>query len=125
MKFILGFFLFLNCCIQAPCFADENTYVPAFVSYNDLTSTAITVAAYVQLIASTTVSCSKISVYNSSAKAIFLALGASGSEVKIQYDFPPTQSRELVLRIPAGLRLSARAEGADATTGFFIVDCLR
>ena len=121
MKFILGFFLLFSCFT----FADEATYVPAYVSYTDLTSTAITVAAYVQLIASTTVSCSKISVYNSSAKAIFLALGASGSEIKIQYDFPPTQSRDVVIRVPAGLRLSARAEGADATTGLFVLNCLR
>lgn len=91
---------------------------------NDCSSVTITSAAYVQLTASLGASCSAIEVQNTSAKAIKLAVGAAASEVDKYIVAPANQSLILPIEIAKGARVSAKALGADATTGFFIVNFL-
>lgn len=90
---------------------------------NDCSSTTITAAAYVQLTAATDAPASGILVFNTSAKAIKLARGASGSEVDTGIVIPPssTSGTFIPIEIKKGTRLSAKALSADATTGYFVV----
>ena len=89
---------------------------------NDCTGTTITSAGYVELEDSLLQSCSAIMVVNTSAKAIKLAIGAGGSEVDIGVIFPPSVAAVVVpVEFAKGARLSSKALGADATTGFFCV----
>lgn len=91
---------------------------------NDCTSTTITAAAYVTMVASLAGACSAIEVFNTTAKAIKLAIGAAASEADI-YTLPPGTKSEIIPReIKKATRISAKALGADATTGFLVVNFL-
>lgn len=92
---------------------------------NDCTGTTITSAAYVQMVASLGKACSGIEVQNTSAKAIKLAVGAAASEVDFMVIAPGVNSILLPHEIAKGQRLSAKALGADATTGFLIINFLQ
>jgi hypothetical protein len=124
MRFLALILFAFSACISHPVFAQVT---PGYTVFNDNSSTTITTAAYVQLVASTAVSCSQLVIFNSSSKAIVLALGAASSEANIQYDIPPSANilTTIPVRIPSGLRLSAKAVAADATTGLLIINCLR
>lgn len=102
------------------------TMRPSFTIVNDNSSTTITAAAYVQLDSSTDGSCDSIDVFNSSSSVIFLAIGASGKEIPIKYNFAPASSEIQHVHIPIakGVRLSAKAD-ADASMGYLIVNCLQ
>ena len=91
---------------------------------NDNSGTTITSAAYVQLSASLAATASAIEVFNTSSKGIKLALGAAGHEVDF-YIIPPSSAGSIVpVQIALGQALSAKALGADATTGFVVVNFL-
>lgn len=92
---------------------------------NDCSSTTITSAAYVVLSASLSVACSGIEVQNTSAKAIKLAIGGAGAEVDKYIIAPATVGIIVPMEFKKGARLSAKALGADATTGFLIVNFLQ
>lgn len=82
-------------------------------------SVNITTAAYLQLEASSDRACSALLVFNTSASPIKLALGAAASEVD-QFIIPPTTIGVMIpINIKKATRISAKAIGADATTGFF------
>lgn len=93
---------------------------------NDNTSTAITTAAYVQLSSKLKVNCAAIQVFNGSSKTIKLAVGSAGNEVDLPFNFGPGVSEIIPFesQIKAGVRLSARAVFADASTGDFTVNLL-
>lgn len=107
--------------------ASSQTLQPAFAINVAAASTTITSAAYVQLDAATDASCTALAVFNSTAQVIYLATGAASSENRIKYDIPPSTSAVHIIKlgIAKGLRLSARAVAADATTGFLVVNCLQ
>lgn len=91
---------------------------------NDNSSINITSGAYVQLSASLPAACSGIEVQNTSSKAIKLAVGGAGSEVDQFVIAPSMPSTIIPIEIGKGKRLAAKALGADATTGFLIVNFL-
>lgn len=92
---------------------------------NDNSGTTITSAAWVELSAALGAPASAIEVYNTSSKAIKLATGGAGSEVEVPYIIPPSASSTIVpLELKKGVRLAAKALGADATTGFLVINFL-
>lgn len=91
---------------------------------NDCSSTNITSAAYVQLTSSLSVPCSGIEVQNTSAKAIQVAIGGAGSEVVKWIIAPSVIGTIIPAEFKKGVRIAAKALGADATTGFLIINFL-
>lgn len=89
--------------------------------YNDYSSTNITTAAYVQLVASTTDDTQEIEIFDSSGQALYLAVGAAASEVNQMIIFPGGNGR-VRLQILAGSRVSAKAITATANTGFLAIN---
>lgn len=83
----------------------------------------ITTAAYTQLIAAMAAPASAVEVFSPSGSSIKLAVGGAGAEVDIPYTIPPGGSAVfLPLEIKAGVRLSAKALDANATTGLLILN---
>ena len=118
------FLLFILLFIGSYSYAGDK---PSYTIYVAAASTNITTGAYLQLDAAMDSSCSEIDVFNSTASAIYLAVGSASSEINIPYTFGPGAGTSYRARIPIakGVRLSARALTANATTGFFIINCLQ
>jgi hypothetical protein len=83
---------------------------------NDYTSTNVTTAAYVQLVASTSNDASQIEIFDSSGQTLVLAVGAAASEVDQINIFPGGNGR-VPLFIPSGSRVSIKAVSATASVG--------
>jgi hypothetical protein len=89
---------------------------------NNYSSTNVTTAAYVQLIASTSVALTSICVSDTSGSIIKIATGAAASEVdKIYLQGGGTGCYDVA--VPSGTRISLRALDVNATTGFFLFTC--
>lgn len=91
---------------------------------NDNSSANVPSASYLELSASLPQACSGIEVQNTSSKAIKLAIGAAASEQDQYIIAPGVVSMIVPVNFAKGARLSARALGADATTGFLVVNFL-
>lgn len=91
---------------------------------NDYSSTNVTTAAYVQLIASTSDTTNQLFIFDSSGQTLFLAVGAAASEVNKAY-IVPGGNGELNLTIPAGSRVSVKAVSASATSGELSITLLK
>lgn len=91
--------------------------------YNIYSSTNITTAAYVQLVASTSNAINDIHIFDSSGQAMILATGGAGSEVDQVYVQPGGDI--YTLTIPAGTRVAYKALTANATTGYLIMSFLQ
>lgn len=90
---------------------------------NNAASTTIASATYTQLSASLPESCSAVYVANTTQKHIKLAVGDASSEVDIGLVIPAgEQGVYFPLEIRHGVRLSAKALDADATTGWLIIN---
>jgi hypothetical protein len=83
---------------------------------NDYTVTAVTTAAFTQLIASTTQATSVLEIFDSSGQTLELAFGASGFEVPQFLIFPGGNGR-VTCNIPAATRVSIKAVSANASVG--------
>ena len=83
---------------------------------NDYSSTAVTTAAYIQVLASTSAEANKIEIFDSSGQTLVLAFGAVGVEVDQIYIIPGGNG-QVALHIPASTRLSVKAVSANATSG--------
>ena len=83
---------------------------------NDYSSTSVTTAAYVQLVASTSADINKLQVFDSSGETLVIAVGAAAAEVNQFYIFPGGNG-EVELYIPSGSRISVKAISANATAG--------
>lgn len=83
---------------------------------NVYSSTNVTTAAYVELIASTSDIINEVHIFDSSGQTLVLAFGAAASEVNKLYIFPGGNG-PVSLRIPLGTRLSVKAISANATVG--------
>lgn len=88
---------------------------------NDYSSTPVTSAAYVQLVASTTSTTSRIEIFDSSGVALYLATGASSSETNQLIIFPGGNG-PVDFAIPAGTRVSIKAVSTSATAGNICVN---
>lgn len=91
---------------------------------NVYSSTNVTTAAYVQLIASTSDVINNLQIFDSSGQTLVLALGAAASEVDTLYIFPGGDG-SVDLKIPAATRVSVRAISATANTGELDVSFLK
>lgn len=83
---------------------------------NDYTSTNVTTAAYVQLIASTSDTTNELYIFDSSGQTLFLAVGAAASEVNKAY-IVPGGNGILHLNIPSDSRVSVKAVSGTASAG--------
>lgn len=105
----------------------STTTTPGFVKantpvYNDYSSTNVTNAAYVQLIASTTATTTEIEIFESGGFPIYLATGAAASEVDQLLIFPGGNGR-IRFAIPAGTRVSVKSVTASSSTvGFLAIN---
>ena len=90
---------------------------------NVYSTTNVTTAAFVQLIAATSVAANTVDIFDSSGQPMILALGAAGSEV-INYYVPPGGGT-LKLLIPIASRVSIKALNATANTGIILLNLLR
>jgi hypothetical protein len=90
--------------------------------YNDYSITSVTTAAYVQLIAATSLVTNHVSIFDSSGQAMIFSVGAAAAEV-IQLYVPPGGG-EFDLAIPAGSRVAIKALTANATSGYILVNLL-
>lgn len=88
---------------------------------NEYTSTNITTAAYVQLVASLTTTTQEVEIFDSSGQYLFLATGAPGVEVNQVIIFPGGNGR-IRLKILAGTRISAKAISATANSGALLIN---
>ncbi len=88
---------------------------------NDYTSTPVTSAAYVQLIASTTSDANMVEIFDSSGVTLYFAVGAAASEVD-QFIITPGGNGQVSLAIPAGSRVSVKATSTSATVGVIVVN---
>ena len=87
---------------------------------NIYSTTNITTATYVQLIASTTAATNYVDIFDSSGQAMVLSTGASGSEVILAY-IPPGGD-QIRVKIPAATRIAYKALSANATTGYLLLN---
>jgi hypothetical protein len=90
---------------------------------NDYSSTPVTTAAYVQLIASSAATVKQLEIFDSSGQTLLLALGAGGSEVDKMYIVPGGNWR-IPCAIPASSRISIKAVSANATVGEIVINLI-
>lgn len=126
IRFLMAAFVFCTLAISGLAQA-QNTAQPAFAITVNVTDTDIPEASFLALDAATDASCTSIMVANSTSKVVYLAVGASSAEQRIKFDFPPSAAAVYHVKLPLakGVRLTARAVGAAADSGFFTVNCLQ
>lgn len=84
---------------------------------NVYSSTSVTTAAYVQIVASSpNVPVNGVEIFDSSGQTLVLATGASGAEVDRLIIFPGGNGA-ISVQLPPNVRISLKALSADATTG--------
>lgn len=92
---------------------------------NDYSSTNVTTAAYVQLVASTSNEINRLWIFDSSGQDFVLATGAAASEVD-QIEIPPGGWDSPVdLYIASGTRLSIKSKSATASSGILLITGLK
>jgi len=89
---------------------------------NLYSSTNVTTAAYVQVMAATALLDSWCEIFDSSGQTLVFAFGAPGSEVD-QFRIFPGGNPSIPLKIPAGTPLSLKAITATASSGEFDLNC--
>ena len=99
-----------------PVSAIQAGNVPYNLVRNVYSSTNVTTAAYVQLVASTSEVTNAVEIFDSSGQTLAIAFGGSGSEVNQFYVYPGGNGRIPCL-IPTGTRVSIIAISANATAG--------
>ena len=88
----------------------------------DYSSTNVTSAAYVELIASVgSTSVTEVEIFDSSGQALVLATGAASSEVEKVYITPGGNGR-IPLSIASGTRVAIKALSDSATAGLILVN---
>ncbi len=90
---------------------------------NTNSSTNITSAAYVQLIASTAAAAKQVYIFEGFGTSMKLAFGGAGAEVDQIY-VDPGGPGLIPLAVPAGTRVSVKSVATTANTGEFIINLL-
>lgn len=98
----------------APLFAAANTAQVNVLSY---ASTNVTTSAYVELVASSPISVSKLQICDTSTKLLKIASGAAGSETD-RFTVQVSGCVVVPYFFVAGTRFSIKAVDASATTGY-------
>lgn len=108
---------------DAPAITVTPTSNPAFTGRssvnlirNDYTVTAVSTAAYTQILASTSGAVNMLDVFDSSGLPLYFATGGVGVEVN-KFIIYPGGNGQVPLAIPSGTRLSVKAVTATANTG--------
>lgn len=104
-----------------PLVGQTNLTGPVFRDFHDYSSVNVTSAAYVELIASTSVACKQLEIFDSSGQLLILALGAAASEVDKLYILPGGNG-QVICNIPAGTRISIKAASTTASTGYLAIN---
>lgn len=91
---------------------------------NVYSTTPVTTAAYVELVASNADVVNELFIFDSSGQTIVLATGAAASEVDKLYIVPGGNGL-VPLAIPAGTRVSIKAVSANATVGEISISFLK
>lgn len=92
---------------------------------NDYSTTNVTTAAYVQLVASTTNNINRVWIFDSSGQDFVLATGAAASEVD-QIQIPPGGwDAPVDIFIPSGSRLSIKSKSATASSGILLISAVK
>lgn len=97
---------------------------PKEVIYNDYSSTPVTSSAYVELVASTSNTFTKLKIFDSSGYPWYLATGAAGSEVNYSLVPPGGFDNDIQLDIASGVRLSAKALSTTLSSGELIINAM-
>lgn len=92
----------------------------SIIASNDYSSTNVTTAAYVQLIASTANAVNNLCLSNSSGSVIIIATGAAASESDRIYLPAGGSGCYTGLNLPVSTRVSLKALDQTASTGFFL-----
>lgn len=92
---------------------------------NDYSTTNVTTAAYVQLVASTTVEINRLHIFDSSGQDFVLAVGAAASEVDQINISPGGWDSAVDLYIPSGSRISIKSKSATASSGILLITGLK
>lgn len=82
----------------------------------------ITTGAWKEILASLGVPCTSLEIYNSTGQPLKLATGGAGSEVTTYTVVPNGTTEVLGIGFASGTRLSAKAIGSNATTGYLILN---
>jgi hypothetical protein len=89
-------------------------------------STAITTGAWLQVSAATTSSCSRLRVVNATNQLVYLGVGGAGAESEIKYLISQgAMVHDIDQPLSKGVRLAARALGANATSGYLVINCIQ
>lgn len=127
MKFI--FALFAMTLFALPLFA-QSSFPAAYNSVGapvalDTSSTNITSAAWVELVASPAYACSAVLVHNSGSQPIKVGKGAAAAEVDAGLVLPIGVSAYVPFVVKKGQRLSLRSLGATQSTGIITLSCFQ
>lgn len=96
-------------------------HAPTRIDYTTVNSGAgVSTSAYTQLVSSLSGAVKELYIFDSSGRALLLAVGGSGSEIDQVY-IEPGGTGMVRLAIPASSRLSVKAVDAAATTGQLLV----
>lgn len=90
----------------------------------DYSSSGVTTAAYVELVAALSNATSEIEIFDSSGQTMVLAVGAAASEVNQVYIIPGGNG-PIPLLIAAGARVSIKAISANASAGEITINFYR
>lgn len=90
---------------------------------NNYSSTNVTTGAYVELIASTSNTIKKLHIFDSSGETLYLAIGASGSEVD-KMIIVPGGNDLIECNIPSGSRISLKAISGNCTVGEIVLNLI-
>lgn len=101
--------------------AAQHSAQPILIKRNDYSSTNVTTAAYVELVASLASNVSMIDIYDSSGEFFVLAVGEAGSESDVIY-IPQGGNGRIFLTLSAGQRVSIKAVSANATVGDLLIN---
>lgn len=96
-----------------------------FIIRNDYSTTNVTTATYVQLIASTTNEVNKLYIFDSSGQDLVLATGAAASEIDQIAISQGGWDCPIDLYIPSGTRISVKSKSATANQGILLITGLK
>lgn len=100
-------------------------YDSAQLIRNDYSSTNVTTAAYVQLVASTSADINRLMIFDSSGQDFVLATGGAGSEVDQVQISPGGWDSPVDIFIASGTRISIKAKSATASSGILLITGLK
>lgn len=92
---------------------------------NAYSTTNVTTAAYVQLVASTTADINRLHIFDSSGQDFVLATGGAGSEVDQIQISPGGWDAPVDIFIASGTRISIKAVSATANSGILLITGLK